>query len=74
MVPAEALEAFGRVHAAAAPVYDMADIFADPNLQASASYTPPSGSPVSCMALLRRPDVVQAEQTLQGVRFIPSSR
>ncbi len=46
----EVLAEFDRVHAAAAPVYDMADIFADPHYAARASITTVDGVPM--------PDVV----------------
>ena len=47
---AEVLAEFERVHAAAAPVYDMADIFADPHYRERASITTVAGVPM--------PDVV----------------
>ena len=47
---AEVLAEFERVHAAAAPVYDMADIFADPHYRERASITTVDGVPM--------PDVV----------------
>ena len=47
---AEVLAEFERVHAAAAPVYDMADIFADPHYRERGSITTVDGVPM--------PDVV----------------
>jgi len=46
----EVLAEFERVHAAAAPVYDMADIFADPHYEARGAITTVDGVPM--------PDVV----------------
>ena len=44
---AEALAEFERVHAAAAPVYDMADIFADPHYLARGSIETVDGIPMA---------------------------
>ncbi len=44
---AEVLAEFERVHAAAAPVYDMADIFADPHYRERASITTVDGVPMA---------------------------
>jgi crotonobetainyl-CoA:carnitine CoA-transferase CaiB-like acyl-CoA transferase len=43
----EALSEFERVHAAAAPVHDMADIFADPHVAARGSITTVDGVPMA---------------------------
>ena len=42
----EVLEEFERVHAAAAPVYDMADIFADPHYRERGAITTVDGVPM----------------------------
>jgi crotonobetainyl-CoA:carnitine CoA-transferase CaiB-like acyl-CoA transferase len=43
---AEVLAAFEEVHAAAAPVYDMADVYADPHVQARGSIIEVDGVPM----------------------------
>jgi crotonobetainyl-CoA:carnitine CoA-transferase CaiB-like acyl-CoA transferase len=58
----EVLAEFDRVHAAAAPVYDMADIFADPHYAARRAITTVDGVPM--------PDVVaRLSATPGGVRW-----
>jgi crotonobetainyl-CoA:carnitine CoA-transferase CaiB-like acyl-CoA transferase len=64
---AEVLAEFERVHAAAAPVYDMADIFADPHYRERGSITTVDGVPM--------PDVVARLSATPGrVRWAGRAR
>ncbi len=64
---AEVLAEFERVHAAAAPVYDMADIFADPHYRERGSITTVDGVPM--------PDVVARLSATPGrVRWAGRTR
>jgi crotonobetainyl-CoA:carnitine CoA-transferase CaiB-like acyl-CoA transferase len=63
----QALAAFEQVHAAAAPVYDMADIFADPHYRARGSVVTVDGVPM--------PDVVARLSATPGaVRWAGRAR